>query len=72
MLRLINTVLLTAMPCLWACLSDTAGACLVSVFASVAVGGVYSASDHFGQNQRSLVLFVHLLGIIVTTLIHAL
>lgn len=72
MLKLINTVLLTAMPCLWACLSDVSGACLVSVFASIAVGGVYSADDHFGQNQRSLVLFVHLLGLIVTTLVHCL
>jgi hypothetical protein len=44
----------------------------VSVFASFTVGCVYSASDHFGQNQRNLVLFVHLLGLIVTTLVHAL
>jgi len=72
MLKLINTILLTAIPCLWACLSDVSGACLVSVFASFTVGCVYSASDHFGQNQRNLVLLVHLIGLIVTTLVHCL
>jgi len=72
MLKLINTILLTAIPCLWACLADVTGAVLVSVFASLVVACVYSATDHFGNNQRNLVLFVHLLGIIVTTLIHAL
>jgi len=72
MLKLINTILLTAIPCLWACLSDTTSALFISVFASITVACVYSASDHFGQNQRNLVLFVHLIGLIVTTLVHCL